>query len=91
MFVSSSSMFVECDGVDADGEAQQVDVLSGVADRVGPTQPEGVVEVPVDGFGVVASGVEGSEVGVVWRDRPDVLCAVTLLTDSQPRSRSSFW
>jgi hypothetical protein len=73
---ASSSVFVECDAVDAEGEADEVDVLSCVANRVGASEPEGVVEVTVDGFGVVASGVEPAEVAVAGRDRSDVLGAV---------------
>ena len=49
-----------------------------MADGVGSAEPEGVVEGPVDGLGVVASPVEGGEVGVRWWDRADVLGAVEL-------------
>ena len=53
-------------------------MLAGVADAVGAAEPEGVVEVAVDGLGVVAAGVEPFEVGVAGRDGPDVLGAVEL-------------
>jgi hypothetical protein len=58
--VSSLSVFVEGDGVHAEGEAQQVDVLASVADGVGPAQPERVVEVPVDGFATSSTSTRPS-------------------------------
>ena len=66
-------MFVNGDAVDADGEADQVDVLAGVANGVGSAEPQGVVEVPVDGLGIVSTGVQSGEVGVVGRDWSHVL------------------
>jgi len=73
---ASSSVFVKGDAVHADSETDQVDVLTGVADGVGASEPERVVEVAVDGFGVVTPRVESGEVGVSGWDGPDVLCAV---------------
>ncbi|MDH4148697.1 MAG: hypothetical protein OEY23_26385, partial [Acidimicrobiia bacterium] len=70
-----ASVFVEGDAVDGDGVAEQVEVLTGVAHGVGASEPEGVVEEAVGGFGVVASGVEPGEVGVGCWDRSDVLGA----------------
>src|SRR5439155_11454911 len=73
-----SSVSVEGEAVDHEGVAEEVEVLAGVADAVGAPDPEGVFEVAVDGFGVVASRVEASEVGVARRDGPDVFGAVEL-------------
>ena len=58
------SVVVQCERVDGECEAEQVEVLAGVADAVGAAEPHGVVEVAVDGFGVVAAGEEAVEVGV---------------------------
>jgi hypothetical protein len=58
------------------GVGEHVEVLSAVADGVGSSEPEGVVEGPVDGFGVVASPVEPGEVRVGDGDGSDVLGAV---------------
>ena len=69
-------MFVEGDTVDAEGEPDEVDVLAGVADRVGSTEPHGVVEVAVDGLSVVAAGVEPGEVGIIGGNGAYVLGAV---------------
>ena len=48
------------------------------AAAVGSAEPQGVVEVPVDALGVVATGVESVEVRVVSRDRAQVLGSVEL-------------
>jgi hypothetical protein len=58
----SSSVEVECEAVDAQGVGEQVEGLAVSADAVGPAEPEGVVEVAVDAFGVVATAVEAVEV-----------------------------
>src|SRR5439155_102062 len=71
-----SSVSVEGEAVDHEGVAEEVEVLAGVADAVGAPDPEGVFEVAVDGFGVVAPGVEPREVGVGGCDGPDVLGSV---------------
>ena len=42
---------------------------------MGAAEVEGVVEVAVDGLGVVTSGVEPSEIGICWWDGSDVLGA----------------
>ena len=68
----------ERERVDHERVAEQVEVLAGVADAVGAAEPEGVVEVAVDGLGVVAARVEPLEVGVAGRDGPEVLGAVEL-------------
>jgi hypothetical protein len=49
-----SPVVVFCDGdcVHADGVADDVEVLTCVADAVGPVEPEGVLEVWVDQLGV---------------------------------------
>jgi hypothetical protein len=65
-------------GVDHECVAQEVDELATGADRVGPAQEEGVVEVPVDRFGVVAGAEQVGEVGITGRDGTEVLCAVQL-------------
>jgi hypothetical protein len=75
-FGSASAVFVDGDAVHREGKADEVEVLSGVSDGVGPPEPEGVVEVAVDGLGVVTSGVEPSEIGICWWDGSDVLGAV---------------
>ncbi len=49
-----------------------------MSDAVGASEPEAVVEAAVDAFGVVASAVETTKVGVAGRDGPDVLGAVEL-------------
>ena len=66
----------EGEAVHAEGVGDEVEVLALVADAVGSAEPEGVVEVPVDGFGVVASFVERGEVQVGHGDGSDVLGAV---------------
>ena len=71
-------MAVQGEAVDAEGVGDEVEVLAFVADGVCPAEPEGVVEGSVDGFGVVASGVEGAERGVARRDGSDVLGPVEL-------------
>ena len=65
-------------GVDAERVRDHVQQLSSVPDAVGPSQPEGVVEVAVDAFGVVASPLEDFEVGVAGWDLADVLGPVEL-------------
>ncbi len=50
--------------VDAEGMGELVEVLALVADAVGSAEPQGVVEGPVDGLGVVAAPVERLEVRV---------------------------
>ena len=47
-----------------------------VADAVCAAEPGAVVEVTVDGFGVVAPAVEALEVWIAGWDRSDVLGAV---------------
>ena len=76
--------------VDHEREADEVEVLAFVADAVGASEPEAVVESAVDALGVVASPVEPCEVGVVGRDGPDVLGAVELaaVSSSVPCSRT---
>jgi tagatose-1,6-bisphosphate aldolase non-catalytic subunit AgaZ/GatZ len=60
---ASASVAVEGEAVDHDGVAEEVERLAVVAEAVCAAEPEGVVEVAVDGFGVVAAGVEAREVG----------------------------
>ena len=75
------SVTVEGESVDHEGVAEEVEVLAGVADAVGSSDPEGVFEVAVDGLGVVAPRVEAGEVGVAGRDggiRPTLAEAVLL-------------
>ena len=47
---------VKRERVDGDRVADEVEELAVVADAVGAAEPAAVVEVPVDGFGVVAAG-----------------------------------
>src|SRR2546427_1519821 len=49
---SPSPVLVERQRVDHDGVSEEVDVLPGVPQAVGPAQVEGVLEAPVDGLGV---------------------------------------
>ena len=51
------SVAVKCDGVVDEGVAAEVQVLAGVTQAAGSPEIESVVEVPVDGLGVVAAGV----------------------------------
>jgi hypothetical protein len=74
----ASPVAVEGEGVDHEGVAEEVEVLAGVAEAVGASDPEGVVDAAVDGFGVEAAGVEAGEVGVGGRDGPDIFGAVEL-------------
>ena len=69
---ASASVAVQGEAVDHDGVAEEVERLA----VVGAAEPEGVVEVAVDGFGVVAARVEAREVGVGWCDGPEVFGAV---------------
>ena len=69
-------MFVQCDAVHGEGVAEEVEVLASVPHRVGPSEPQRVVEVPVDGLGVVATGIQPGEGGVGGWDLADVLDAV---------------
>ena len=64
---------VEGESVDHEGVAEEIEVLAGMAEAVGASEPEGVDEVSVDRFGVVAAWVETREVGVGGGDGPDVL------------------
>src|SRR3954468_19514443 len=59
----SLPVVVERETVDHERVAEQVHELAFVAETVGPAEPEGVVEVPVDALGVVAPLVEPVEVG----------------------------
>ena len=61
----SPSVAVEREPVDHEGVAQEVEVLAVVADAVGSAEPECVVEVAVDGLGVVAARVEAAKSGSV--------------------------
>jgi hypothetical protein len=72
---------LQCERVHRDGEAEEVQQLPGVPDAVGPAEPHGVVEVPVDGLGVIAAGEETLEVRVARRDRSEVLGPVELSGD----------
>jgi len=58
-----SLVAVQGERVDHQREAEEVEVLAGVADAVSASEPHGVVEMPVDGFGVVARGKSRSKSG----------------------------
>ena len=62
-------MKVQGKPVDHEGVAQEVEELALVVEGVRAAEPEGVVEVAVDAFGVVASCVELREVRVGRRTR----------------------
>lgn len=62
--------------VDAECVGEQVECLAVVPNAVCSAEPKCVVEVTVDGFGVVASRVEAREVGVAGWDGSDVFGAV---------------
>src|SRR5690349_15646264 len=59
--------------VDGQRVGQQVEVLAFVADRVGSSEPERVVDGAVDALRVVASAVHPLEVRIARGDGPDVL------------------
>ena len=75
---AASLVAVECEAVDHECVAEEVEVLAGVADAVGASEPEGVFEVAVDRLGVVAAWVQPGEVRVGRGDGADVLGAVEL-------------
>ena len=75
---AGAAVSVECEGVDGERVGEQVEPLPRLADGVGSAKPEGVVECPVDGLGVVASGVQRPERRVGGRDGSDVLGPVEL-------------
>jgi hypothetical protein len=75
---AASLVAVEGEAVDHEGLAEEAEVLAGVADAVGASEPEGVFEVAVDGFGVVAARVQARDVRIRRSDGPDVLGAVEL-------------
>jgi hypothetical protein len=64
--------------VDHQGVAEQVHVLAGVPDAVGPVEVQRVLQAPVDGPGVAPSAVDLLEVRIARRDRPEVLDPVEL-------------
>ena len=76
--VSSPSVEVEGEAVDAQGVGEEIQALAVAADAVGSAQPEGVVEMTVDAFGVVPTPVEAVEVGIVGRDWAQVFGSVEL-------------
>jgi hypothetical protein len=59
-------------------EAEKIEVLACVSDAVRTAEPHGVVEVTVDGFGVVAAGKQLFEVGIAGCDGPEVFGPVQL-------------
>jgi hypothetical protein len=63
---------VQRESVDHEGVAQRVEVLAGVADAVGASDPEAVVDAAVEGLGVESPRVEAREVGVSGRDGSDL-------------------
>ena len=73
-----SPVLVERQRVHHQGVPEQVHLLAGVAHAVGPAQVERVLQASVDGLGVAAPAVDFLEVGVAWRDGPDILGPVEL-------------
>jgi hypothetical protein len=55
------------EAVHHEGVAEKIEVLAGVADAVSAPEPEGVLEVWVDRLGIVATGIQLSEVGGMGR------------------------
>ena len=67
-----SSVAVECEAVDNEGVAEEVEALAGVSDAVGAADPEGVFDVAVDRFRVIPAGIAPREVRIercVWHGR----------------------
>ena len=64
--------------VDHEGVAEEVEVLAARGRCCGSAEPEGVFDVPVDGFGVVAATERPAKSGSVGWDGPDVLGPVEL-------------
>jgi hypothetical protein len=62
-----SSVAMEGQGVDDQRVGEHVEVLAEMADGVGATQPESVVERSVDALSVVAPPVQTREVGALRR------------------------
>jgi hypothetical protein len=58
-----SAVAVQRETVDHERVAEQVEVLAGVPDAVCSADPEGVFDVAVDRFGVVAAWVERAKSG----------------------------
>jgi hypothetical protein len=69
------------EGVDHGREADEVEVLSFVADAVGASEPQTVVETAIDALGVVAAPVEAREVGVAGGDGPNIFGAIELASN----------
>lgn len=63
----------QCQRIDHEGVAEEVDPLAAVADGVGSAEEAGVVEVAVDALGVVALPEQAGEVGVAGRNGREVL------------------
>jgi hypothetical protein len=74
----SLPVLVKGQRVDHEGVPEQVHVLAGVADAVGPAQVQGVLEAAVDRLGVAPPAVDLFEIGIARGDRPDVLGPVEL-------------
>jgi hypothetical protein len=90
--VLSSPVQMEREAVDAECVGEQVEGLAVVSNAVCSSQPQRVVEVTVDAFGVVATRVKPVEVGVVgWdaiaADRSRALGARSRAAISDPPSR----
>jgi len=73
-----AALSVEGEAVDHERVAEEVQGLTVVAEAVGSAEPEGVVEVAVDAFAVVATRIEATKVGVGCGDGSDVLAPVQL-------------
>src|SRR5262249_9396681 len=77
-FGTLASVAVQRQRVDRECEPDEVQQLADVSDAVSAAEPHCVVEVTVDGLGVVASREEPFEVGIAGRDGAKVLGAVEL-------------
>lgn len=75
-FASVPGVAVHGEAVHAESMSDEIEVLALVSDRVGSSEPQGVVERSVDGFSVAAAFVERFEVGVRGWDRSNVFGSV---------------
>jgi len=69
---------VSGEGVDHECEADEIEVLALVADAVGASEPQTVIEATVDALGIVTATIQPREVRVAGGDGPDVLGPVEL-------------
>src|SRR4051812_31148216 len=73
-----SLVAMERERVDRQREAEEIEVLAGMGGAVRTGEPHGVVEVTVDGLGIVAARKQPFEVGIAGWDGPEVFGPVQL-------------